>query len=113
MRILLTTLHTPNCPACPPSPIPQANAVGPYCGRDAWQRLPGDLSKVQLSLIQLSSELSSPKNGEVQVILGSQIIFLQSRIIAFVFDDGEHLCRLAVLVKAQGISKLNPINHVS
>lgn len=47
------------------------------------------------------------------MILGSQILFLQSRIIALVFDDGEHLCRLAVLVKAQGISKLNPINHVS
>ena len=72
-----------------------------------------DLSNVQLSLIQLSSELGSPKNGEVQVILGSQIIFLLSRIIALVFDDEERLCRLAVLVKAQGISKLKPINHVS
>lgn len=29
------------------------------------------------------------------------------------FDDEECLCRLAVLEKAQGISKLKPINHVS
>lgn len=72
-----------------------------------------ELGNTQLSLIQLSSELSSFKNGEVQVILGSQIIFLQSRITALVFDAEECLCRLALLVKAQGISKLKPINHVS
>lgn len=63
------------------------------------QRPPVDLSNAQLSLIQLSSELGSPKNGEGQVILCSQIIFLRSRIIALGFGDEEHLCRLAVLVK--------------
>lgn len=60
-----------------------------------------DLANARLSLIQLSPELGSPKNGEVQAILGSQIIFLQSRIIALGFDDEGRLCRLAVLVKAQ------------
>lgn len=103
MWILLSTFHTPSCPTSPPSPT--------LCWQKGpWQRLPRGLSNAQLSFIQLSSELNSPKNGEVQVILGSQAIFWQSRIIAPVFDAGERLCRLAVFLTAQGISKLKAIN---
>lgn len=74
------------------------------------------LRNAQPSLIcnvQFSPELSSLENEEVQMVLGSYIIFLQSRIIALVFDDDKHLCRLAALVKAQGIPRFKPINHAS
>lgn len=83
------------------------------CRKGPRQRLPRGLSNAQLSFVQLSSEFSSPKNGDVRVILGSQVIFLLSRIIAPVFDAEERLCRLAVHLTAQGISELKPINHVS
>lgn len=38
----------------------------PCCGKAVKSAL--DLNNAQLSLVQLSSELSSPKNGEIQVI---------------------------------------------
>lgn len=63
----------------PPLPTPflkqaAAKAIGYAAGKGAWQRLSVDLSNAQMSLIynvQLSSELGNPKNGEVQVVLGS------------------------------------------